>query len=479
MRATQNAVILVIALLSGALPALGQGFQDFINHIHALPADQRPALVDSLMANLPGGATPIREADRAWFLYRGTASTLALAGDMTGWQPDLALSLIGGTDLWYRGFLCEEDARLDYKFVRNGSQWILDPLNPLTCNGGFGPNSELAMPAYVQPPEILNQGLPAGTLVTWNNFHSPQLGNTRTIQILLPPGHVEGQARGVCLVHDGLEYLSLAYLRNVVAWLANEHPTLELPIFVCVPPVNRTAEYQTTQQAAFGLFIAETVVPAVRAAWATHEDPARWITLGASNGGNISAYLLGEFPLIFGRGILMSPYLPQAQQNRLAALSPDSLRLYLNWGSYDLDAIRPLAEQTAELLEARGVPHLARVYHEGHSWGLWRATIDEGLLFVLEAETALPRSDGGVRPGRLDLRAWPNPFNSTLSVSLDGMGSAHLRLFDGLGRLRQEREMPAHRQVLSWEMDTLPTGRYWIEARRGQARGLTSVTLVR
>jgi len=383
--------VLFWILLATAAPSLcAQDFAGWLVELLQRPVAERQAAVDSLFAHLPGGETPLKEEDGAWFIWQGTASSMAVAGDMTGWSPNLSLTAIAGTNLWERFFACEADARLDYKLVRNGSSWMLDPHNPHTCSGGFGPNSELAMPAYVQPEEIQNLGLPNGTLISWPGFYSPQLNNTRTIQILLPPGHQAGVPRPVCVVHDGSEYLTLGSLRNVVAWLADRHPSLELPIFVCVPPVNRTAEYQTTQQTLFGQFVVDTVLPAVRSQWATHGDPARWITLGASNGGNISAFLLGEYPQVFGRGVLMSPYLPAEQRARLAALSPDSLRVYLNWGSYDLAAIIPGAEATTELLEQNGVPHLARLYHEGHSWGLWRATLDEGLLFVLEADTDLP-----------------------------------------------------------------------------------------
>ncbi|MFA7331336.1 MAG: alpha/beta hydrolase-fold protein [Candidatus Delongbacteria bacterium] len=477
----KHLTLLLLCLLFWA-PLRAQGFAEFLTDLLGRPVGERQAVVDSLFAHLPGGETPIREADGAWFIWRGTASSLAVAGDMTGWSPNLSLTLIAGTNLWERHFLCEADARLDYKLVRNGSEWILDPLNPHTCSGGFGPNSELAMPEYVQPQEIQNLGLPNGTLVSWPAFYSPQLNNTRTIQILLPPGYQEGQARPVCVVHDGSEYLTLGSLRNVVAWLADQHPNLELPIFVCVPPVNRTAEYHTTQQDLFAHFIVDTVLPAVRAQWATYDDPARWISLGASDGGNISTYLLGHFPAAFGRGVLMSPYIPAANRQALAQLSPDSLRVYLNWGSYDIEDIIQTSEPCVALLEERGVPHLARLYHEGHSWGLWRATLDEGLLYILEADTAvppaLPPAERGAGPERLELRAWPNPFNSQVQLELPpGPGRTRLRIFDSAGRLCEEHDAGGGRFI--WEADALPSGRYWVEGVRAGRRALTSVTLLR
>ncbi len=468
------------------VPLRAQGFADFLTDLLGRPVGERQAAVDSLFAHLPAGETPIREADGAWFIWRGTASSLAVAGDMTGWSPNLSLTLIAGTNLWERHFLCEGDARLDYKLVRNGSEWLLDPNNPHTCSGGFGPNSELAMLDYVQPVEIQNLGLPSGTLVSWTNFHSPQLNNTRTIQILLPPGYQEGQARPVCVVHDGSEYLTLGSLRNVVAWLADQHPSLQLPIFVCVPPVNRTAEYHTTQQDLFAHFIVDTVLPAVRAQWATYDDPARWISLGASDGGNISTYLLGHFPAAFGRGVLMSPYIPSANRAALQALDPDSLRLYLNWGSYDIEEIIETSEPCVAMLEERGVPHQARLYHEGHSWGLWRATLDEGLLYILEADTALPPAERGEGPQELELElgAWPNPFNPVIQLPfrLWRPARARLAVHNLLGQevaVLLDQDLAAGRHQLSYDAGELGSGSYFVTLW-ADGRSLTrTVTLLR
>jgi enterochelin esterase family protein len=223
----------------------------------------------------------------------------------------------------------------------------------------------------------------------------------------------------------------------------------------------------------------DTVVPAVRAQWATFEDPARWITLGASDGGNISSWLLGHYRLTFGRGVLMSPYIPEANRQALAQLSPDSLRVYLNWGSYDMEEIIQTSELCVATLVERGVPQLVRLYPEGHSWGLWRATIDEGLLFVLEAETALPPAERGEVPQGLELRAWPNPFNSQVQIELPtGSGRTRLRMFDAGGRLCEQHEAAGGGSFL-WDAGDLPSGRYWVEGVQAGRRATTSVTLLR
>ena len=101
------------------------------------------------------------------------------------------------TDLWYRKESFEPNARLDYKLVINGSRWILDPQNPNTIAGGFGSNSELAMPEYEQPWEIVEvEGVAKGSLIS-ENFTSSNTGKTYEIQVYLPPGYDESQTYSV------------------------------------------------------------------------------------------------------------------------------------------------------------------------------------------------------------------------------------------------------------------------------------------
>ena len=89
-------------------------------------------------------------------------------------------------DLGYASRKFETDARLDCKFILNGSNWILDPRNPHQVTGGSGPNSELRMPAYVPSPEILYYpAIPHGT-VTDTLIASDTLKNSRHVRVYTP-----------------------------------------------------------------------------------------------------------------------------------------------------------------------------------------------------------------------------------------------------------------------------------------------------
>jgi enterochelin esterase family protein len=117
---------------------------------------------------------------------------------------------VEGTNLWYLTQTYEPDARLDYKLIIDGNQWILDPRNSYTCTGGFGPNSELRMPQYVPPVEVeYNSGIAHGSIRD-TTFYSIYLKNSRKIWVYTPAGMSPEKSYPVAYVHDGDGYLALA-----------------------------------------------------------------------------------------------------------------------------------------------------------------------------------------------------------------------------------------------------------------------------
>jgi enterochelin esterase family protein len=179
----------------------------------------------------------------ATFLWSGPARRVIVAGDLNGWSRgrDL-LQRIPGTDLFHGGYELPADGRVDYKLIVDG-RWTLDPLNPRTLAGGYGPNSELRLPAYRPPPEVERRpGVPAGTVEPLT-LRSRHLGNGRKARVYLPAGYPAGTARyPVVYLQDGEDTLAYgavdAILDNLIAG-----GTLPPLIAVLVPPVRREAEY--------------------------------------------------------------------------------------------------------------------------------------------------------------------------------------------------------------------------------------------
>jgi enterochelin esterase family protein len=184
MKRTHSCLILILILSSSAN---SQGFQSFINYLNSIPEDQRMVKVDSFMTVAATQGFPYITMDTANFIYRGAKNSVQMAGDFNGWDYSTAsLTKVAGTDFFYYSMKFEMYARLDYKYVIGGSNWILDPLNPHTCSGGFGPNSELAMPGYVQPWEINTYaGVPNGAILN-KSIASTHVGKTFQLKIYLP-----------------------------------------------------------------------------------------------------------------------------------------------------------------------------------------------------------------------------------------------------------------------------------------------------
>jgi len=403
----KRVLVLPFLLLTAAASGAGT-FEAFLERSRAAPAEKRQALVDSLWGSL--AAAPLIEAgNRVHFLYRGQARRVNLPGDFNSWDKNaFPMFCLDGTDLWYLSRSFEPDARLDYKFVIDGSRWILDPDNPLTCTGGFGPNSELRMPGYLPPPEIEEYPhIPHGTLEE-TSFHSAHLENRRKIQIYLPPGYDTGNeadtapaadAAGtdtagatehrypMILFHDGLEYVSLARADRVLDYLIH-HGRIEPTLAVFVPPVDRRGEYVGGRRADFTRFIVEELIPWIDGHYRTDPRPERRAVMGASNGGDISLWLGVSQPETFGHVGAQSTTIKDDILDRFRNGPKLDLTLYLDLGTYDIPGIIPRVRAFIPVLAEEGYRFRYSEYPEGHSWGLWRAHLDDALELFFPAGTA-------------------------------------------------------------------------------------------
>lgn len=456
---------LLILLLSAQF-AHAQTFADFLSRINSAPIEERPAIVDSFMAAVP--AFPFIEApDQAHFLYRGAATSVNIPGDANGWSPTAdAMSRAGGTDLWYRTRVFESDARLDYKFVINGSNWILDPRNPNQVSGGFGPNSELRMPDFIQPvgisyyPEI-EHGALRDTMFTSSN-----MGNTRRVRIYTPAGYSEtGDCYPLLVVHDGLEYISLANADRILDYHIH-NGDIEPMIVVFVPPINRTAEYAGNLQAAFGRFITEELLPFVDTEYNTCSTPAMRGTIGASYGGNIALWLGTIYPDVFGLIGAVSPFVQQSVFDTLSAHADLGLRVHADIGTYDIAELIPLTNQLVQTLESQSYPYQFLIVNDGHSWGNWRGHLDDALIYLYPASQSAPAPLAPVARSINLAQNFPNPFNpeTTISFTLDRPEFTHLQVFDTTGRLVEtlaEGSFNSGKHEFVFNGTDLPSGIYF------------------
>jgi enterochelin esterase family protein len=357
-----------------------QVFGDFIAALNASPVEARAALIDSFLSTASSRGFPCLEGTRVYFIYRGNASSrVSVPGDFNGWCTGCDfMTKVDGTDLHYLVRSFEPDARLDYKFLIDGAQWILDPLNPSTVTGGFGPNSEIAMPEYVRPEEIeFHSDIPHGTIESFD-LHSAVLGDSRRVQVYLPPGYAVDQSRRYpsIYVNDGGEYLSLASMNNVLDYCI-ARKDIEGCIAIFADPVDRNSEYPMNPS--YLKMIVTELVPRIDGGFRTIDDPAKRGIMGASLGGLISFYIAYARPDVFGLCAGQSSAFHVDSNRMIDTISNGpgkDVVCYLDWGTYET-AIMHSNLGMLEVLNSKGYSTTSFEYHEGHSWGNWRAHTDD------------------------------------------------------------------------------------------------------
>jgi hypothetical protein len=189
-------------------------FKERLSSISKRPEAERAGHVDALWKQLTeANQIPFAFGDRVAFLYRGPASSVAIACDFNEWNPkqdSARATQVANTDLWALEKTLPADARLDYKLVLDDSNWILDPANPLQMWSGFGGmNSELRMPDYKYPQDTIRRDdIPHGQLSDNLSIKSEHLGYEVTFCVYTPASYDAKQLAALPVVYatDGNEY---------------------------------------------------------------------------------------------------------------------------------------------------------------------------------------------------------------------------------------------------------------------------------
>jgi enterochelin esterase-like enzyme len=357
----------------------------------ASPEDYE-AVVEAWLEEQP--AVPLTEGTRAVFLWRGDEADVRMVGDATGWfaptSPRLRpLDGYEGVALQFLAQTYETDARLDYKLVIGGSDWRLDPLNPRTMLGGFGANSELAMPAYVTPAEVVTTGVaPQGTLTT-HTLESTHLGDTRRFYVYEPAG-VGTEGRSLVVFHDGNDYRQIIGAPVILDRVVGSGDVGPL-IAVFAPPNDRTPDYNRNDD--YVAYLADELVPWLREHYDAGHDAAATGTIGPSMGGLIACYVALTRPDVFGLGGCQSGAFSLDGDAIIALVSESAqvdARLHLVVGTYELAVggggdVGNLLEAQRRMvaaLSARGYDFVSEEHPQGHSWGLWRDRLPAALRYL-------------------------------------------------------------------------------------------------
>jgi hypothetical protein len=108
--------------------------------ILALPGN--PGEQDSQLATLDQSVQTVSEAEDEVMLrfvfMDDQASSVAVAGDFNNWEPELLTrEVVNGRQVW-TGLVSMSRGEHRYMFVKDGKQWVTDPLAPMYREDGFG-----------------------------------------------------------------------------------------------------------------------------------------------------------------------------------------------------------------------------------------------------------------------------------------------------------------------------------------------------
>lgn len=338
---------------------------------------------------------PLIANDSVAFLYRGPALTVEWMGDFNSWGYKSEFKNKGrrikNTDIWVLTSSFPVQARLDYKIVVNGTQWILDPENPhhqWSGVGGGSPNSELRMSDWKEDPIVSARiDVAHGTLVKDQILNSNILGYQISYSVYVPPGVPTTSKLPVLYVTDGYEYMmpELGNMPTVIDNLIAEKKIQPiLAVFVDHrEPINRANNRRMKElnmNADYLDFFIKELIPKIEKQYPAKREASSRGILGTSMGGLAAAYFSFSHPEIFGLAGIQSPafWLRPEIYAICDSISGPKVRVFLTTGLIH-DAGEG-SQKMKDILQKNACPYQYRETQEGHSWGNWRNLIDDILI---------------------------------------------------------------------------------------------------
>lgn len=247
-----------------------------------------------------------------------------------------------------------------------------------------------------------------GTLVKITNFSSPQLGNTRTLRIYLPPSYSLNPLKRypVLYMHDGQNLFEAATAFGGVEWKVDETAnslinggSMDEVIVVGLDNTggNRIYEYTPCCDPTYGgggadlyeRFIIETVKPYIDQNYRTLSSNKNTALMGSSLGGLVSVYIGRRRPDVFSKvGGLSSSFWWNNQaltQEVEAATSKVAVNIYIDAGT-NSDGLTETTRMR-DALVADGYVQGKDLYYyvaqgAGHNEASWAARLNIPLTYL-------------------------------------------------------------------------------------------------
>lgn len=342
-------------------------------------------------------AFPLVEPGSVTFVYRGRADEVILRRWISGLSTAQPLQALDDTDLWALTMELPEQSRFEYKFevLRDGArQLIVDPLNGVLAHDPFGANSVCQGFGYQRPGWTLFDEEARSGALTKMQLDSQAFQDSRTVHIYLPARFRRNRTYPLLVVHDGLDYLRYADLKNVLDNLIHRQEIPAMIVAMTQSP-ERLTEYTGDERHA--RFLSEDLLPALADKFPLLDDSAARGLVGASLGGVAVLHAAARFPLLFGQLLLQSGsfafsdlghhkkgpvfdpvvrFVNAYRRNPFAVAD----KIYMSCGVYE--SLIYENRSLVPLLQAQGMQVNYEEARDAHNWENWRDRLRQGLTWL-------------------------------------------------------------------------------------------------
>lgn len=352
------------------------------------------------------------------FVWRGDPHmhNVVVFGGFAHWDFARShLERLEDSDVWYRTYRSQADARMVYRFSPNDNgvawydardwdarvaSWQTDPLNPRTVTD-WRPGSLLELPDAPAPRWLASDPmLSTGRVDVVTSWASARLGNARNLWVYTPaPSPQSNEPPCLLVVFDGWSYVHLTPTPTILDTLIAQR-VIPPTVAVFVDHIDRGREL--VGGTPFFAMLTDELLPWLHDRYHITSDPQRSVVAGSSAGGFAALYAAIHHPQHFGNVLAQSgafAWKPDDEDEyewlaRQFVNRPQlPLRAYLDVGCYDCTRIAHHSPTILEanrhlrnVLKARGYDVTYREYSGAHDYLGWSATFGDGLIALLGYE---------------------------------------------------------------------------------------------
>ena len=326
------------------------------------------------------------------------------------------------TDLWYKTFRLQKDARFVYRLATNlpdPKQWVSlvrfggamrrDPLNPLQFaerTNELNPY-EVTLYSAVELPSaepqlwnVVRPTVPTGRLQR-EKFTSKLLRNERPIWIYTPHGYAaDKKPYGLLVLSDGGLYVNSGQVATI---LDNLIAARQIPPLVAVLLDNPDRFRELACRSEYADFLAQEIVPWARTNYNATDRPEQTIIGGVSLGGLAAACVGFKHPEVFGNVLSQSGsfwWKPDEEKNwewliqQFAASPRLPLRFSFESGLLENTSGAPPGQPVPpplltanrhlrDTLQSKGYPIHYTEFGGNHTFFNWRGTLGSHLIALV------------------------------------------------------------------------------------------------